>query len=127
METSATAYSSCPVDRSSAQIRLVHLQSRASSDHIECTLHLGDINDDGCIYEALSYEWGDAQKPRLSIKLDGKDFVGENLYLALSFLRQDVGHRILWIDAICINQENEIEKNHQASVRAIREFSISAL
>ncbi|KAF4624510.1 hypothetical protein G7Y89_g13661 [Cudoniella acicularis] len=119
METSATAYSSCLVDRSTAQIRLVHLQPRASSDHIQCTLHLGDLNDDRCIYEALSYEWGDAQRPRSSIKLDGKDFfVRENLYWALSYLRQDIGHRTIWIDAICINQENENERNHQAEQTA---------
>ncbi|KAF8856327.1 HET-domain-containing protein, partial [Acephala macrosclerotiorum] len=36
-----------------------------------------------------------------------------NLYWALWHLRHENRTRVLWIDTLCINQEDEKEKNHQ--------------
>jgi hypothetical protein len=36
-----------------------------------------------------------------------------NLHSAFRHLRRQREDRILWIDAVCINQEDNIEKNHQ--------------
>ncbi|AEO69925.1 uncharacterized protein THITE_2033124, partial [Thermothielavioides terrestris NRRL 8126] len=64
-------------------------------------------------YEALSYTWGDASSP-LSIRLDKQDFkVTANLHAALTVLRLPTEPRILWIDAICINQHDNAEKAFQ--------------
>jgi hypothetical protein len=64
-------------------------------------------------FEALSYTWGDlSQKHRIT--LSGKDFeVTTNLEGALRHLRKTNEPRILWIDAICIDQNNIEEKNVQ--------------
>jgi hypothetical protein len=60
-------------------------------------------------FEALSYVWGDPLITR-QIKLNSQPFrVTENLEAALRRLRHDDRARIMWIDAICINQRNPRE------------------
>lgn len=62
------------------------------------------------MYEALSYVWGNP-KVQLDIFINGHSFaVTINLYAALLQLRNHAMDRILWVDAICINQENQKEK-----------------
>ncbi|OJJ29918.1 hypothetical protein ASPWEDRAFT_46662 [Aspergillus wentii DTO 134E9] len=61
-------------------------------------------------YEALSYVWGNPAAAK-SILLNGFDFpVTTNLHAALSHLRDHTFDRILWVDAICIDQRNDAEK-----------------
>jgi hypothetical protein len=49
-----------------------------------------------------------------SISIDNSNFcVRENLWLALQHLRLETEIRVLWIDAICINQHETQERNHQ--------------
>jgi hypothetical protein len=38
-----------------------------------------------------------------------------NLYMALTYLRHESGYRILWVDGICINQADPIERSQQVS------------
>ncbi|KAF1829300.1 HET-domain-containing protein [Decorospora gaudefroyi] len=72
-------------------------------------------------YEALSYTWGDAEVSELG-HVDGGQESGEpfttlglrpNLASALRHLRYVDETRVLWIDAICINQEDIEERNEQ--------------
>jgi len=64
-------------------------------------------------YEALSYTWGD-ETIRRKITIDGHDFtVAQNLFDALVHLQHRSEERVLWIDAICINQSDISEKNSQ--------------
>lgn len=67
-------------------------------------------------YVALSYVWG-PQTPAETILLDGVPFpVGPNLYLALRELCRSQKIRqgfMVWIDAICINQQDMTERNRQ--------------
>jgi hypothetical protein len=66
-------------------------------------------------YEALSYTWGD-ETLRRKITIDGHDFtVTQNLFDALVHLQRRSEERVLWIDAICINQSDISEKNSQIS------------
>ncbi|UPK95878.1 hypothetical protein LCI18_006813 [Fusarium solani-melongenae] len=67
---------------------------------------------------ALSYEWG-PPTPRRFITVNGAQFgVTPNLYDALIQLRRTQrirqGFR-LWIDAICINQDNLVERGQQVA------------
>jgi hypothetical protein len=65
-------------------------------------------------YEALSYTWGIAA-PSIPIQLHGKvTLVSENLYLALLHLRKR-GVKLIWVDALCINQEDLAERARQVS------------
>ncbi|KAK4498285.1 hypothetical protein PRZ48_010943 [Zasmidium cellare] len=94
-------------------IRLFHLEAAtALSDHICGTLSDHDPFD--CPpFEALSYVWGDSTKQR-NILLNNRSFgITENLAAALSRVRLPETSRILWVDAICINQQDDHEKGHQ--------------
>lgn len=65
------------------------------------------------MYEALSYVWGSSKKPR-SLVIDGRSMsITANLHEVLLRLRDKVIERILWIDAICIDQSNIEERGDQ--------------
>ena len=104
-----------PLDKSKAEIRLLHLQPRAvAGDEITCTLRLADLDTKDCEYEALSYEWGIATNRIFTVVINEEEVtVMENLWWALWYLRADEGERVIWVDALCINQNSEHEKNHQ--------------
>lgn len=77
-----------------------------------------DGNTDIPHYEALSYAWGSTESQEVIYvqNADGeheKLLVTENLALALRHLRSTSTERTLWIDAICINQEDMEERNTQ--------------
>ncbi|KAI6083118.1 heterokaryon incompatibility protein-domain-containing protein [Hypoxylon rubiginosum] len=102
-----------PHSASGAHIRLLTLlPAESEADAIHCKLDIVALAD--CpTYEALSYCWG-PQSPQYSIDCDGLSFtVGENLHSALSHLRHVNEDRKLWIDAICINQNDLSEKADQ--------------
>ncbi|KAM7206118.1 Heterokaryon incompatibility protein (HET) domain containing protein [Naviculisporaceae sp. PSN 640] len=64
-------------------------------------------------YDALSYCWGGTAKCR-EIMIDSTPVsVTESLYAALVSLRDDVVPICLWADAVCINQADPVEKEHQ--------------
>jgi len=75
-------------------------------------------------YEALSYAWGDSSnKCKLFIGSETLA-ITKNLDIALRHLRRQHQGRTLWVDAICINQGNNHEKNHQ--VRQMRDIYANA-
>ncbi|KAF5590999.1 ACB 4-hydroxyacetophenone monooxygenase [Fusarium subglutinans] len=102
---------------------LPHQDERAP---ITCQLFNCVLENSGSCrpYEALSYVWGSNHKPE-SILIDGCDLpIGKNLFAALLHLRDRSIERILWIDAICINQQDTKEKGHQ--VQSIAKIYASA-
>jgi hypothetical protein len=65
---------------------------------------------------ALSYEWGTPSADHYAILLNGREFVvRDNLLVALTQFRYDAKDTPIWIDAICINQENIQERNDQVT------------
>lgn len=97
------------LDSKLREIRLVLLEPAPSfNDVIVCSLQTSRLA--GCPdFEALSWTWGD---PNLtcSIRLQGRDWQAPaNLITALKYLRRPGKIRTLWIDALCINQSQEIE------------------
>jgi hypothetical protein len=70
-------------------------------------------------YEALSYVWGSSSnRKRIHIAgvPNGSLEVTHNLYVALKYLRYVDKSRTMWIDAICIIQENNVEKSLQVAL-----------
>ena len=64
-------------------------------------------------YVALSYTWGEPAFPRV-IHINGVPFaITENLHAFLQRYRSPEASRVLWIDAICINQLDLTEKVSQ--------------
>ncbi|KAH8761463.1 heterokaryon incompatibility protein-domain-containing protein, partial [Hyaloscypha sp. PMI_1271] len=102
------------------EIRLLYLEPKASGENINCELKHARLSNLPK-YEALSYMWGpkDARTEQC-ISIDNSNFcVRENLWLALQHLRLEIEIRVLWIDAICINQHETQERNHQVSQMGI--------
>lgn len=94
-------------------IRLVVLlPSVEKHADIVCVLCNGALSrSESDQYEALSYVWGDSLKRR-PITVSNQQFQAtENLELALRHLRQRDRPRVLWIDSLCINQNDVAESN----------------
>lgn len=69
-------------------------------------------------YDALSYVWGDTSI-RLPIILNGKQLlITTNLENSLRRLRHESEPRILWIDAICIDQHSMTQRSEQVQMKA---------
>ncbi|EFQ30542.1 hypothetical protein CGRA01v4_12534 [Colletotrichum graminicola] len=109
-------YESFDLDRPG--FRPVRLEAGSSHDPIRCHLSQAYLDDKETIipYEALSYCWGSSTSPRHTILVDGRFlFITENLFDALKNLRQEAEERILWVDALCIDQSNVRERGHQVT------------
>ena len=100
------------ITRTSQPFRLLEIKpSSEPSSQIECTLHHANLLTKPK-FKALSYVWGD-QSLKVPILLDSKRYyVTRNCYGALLRLRE-LGEKIVWIDAICIDQTNNDEKASQ--------------
>ncbi|CAH0021308.1 unnamed protein product [Clonostachys rhizophaga] len=67
-------------------------------------------------YESLSYAWGAPEFSEPIIINEQTLFVTPNLDSALRALRHEEKVRLLWIDAICINQRSPQERGHQVTL-----------
>ncbi|KAF5580683.1 heterokaryon incompatibility (het-6OR allele) [Fusarium pseudocircinatum] len=88
------------------------LPSHDETSDISCELRHHELS--ACPqYEAISYTWGneDATKRLL---VNGTVFeVRPNLYAALRAFRQAHETKLIWVDAVCINQQDQEERNRQ--------------
>ena len=105
-----------PLNTERKQIRLLELLPGLWRETIRSTLRTVSL-DTGPSYEALSYTWGGYNEKRtLCINGYHRIKVTDNLFNALRRLRHQTGKRILWIDAICIDQSNVEERGQQVSI-----------
>jgi Heterokaryon incompatibility protein (HET) len=105
-----------PLPPGTGRIRLLRLMpSRNAAAAIECQLfeyHLGS-SETTHLYEALSYAWGDERVMKDICIGEHRFKIRENLHQALLRLRNHSMERILWVDAICIDQKNKLERGDQ--------------
>ena len=96
-------------------IRLLELHPGPANDEIDCTLRQIEL-ENAPEYEAISYAWGDPAI-KVDILCDGKIIrVTQNLKDALLRFKLKDRSRIVWADAICINQDHDVEKGAQVSL-----------
>ena len=102
-------------------IRLLRLKPAIATSPVHCILSAHEI-EHAPAFEALSYTWGQRVVHRIQCDDAGSNnaedsgsftSIHESLWLALQQLRHETEERILWIDAICINQRNNDERNYQ--------------
>ena len=98
--------------RNGEDLRLLVILPGKEEDEVSCELYHTSFAA-GPVYEALSYTWGTNLKTHV-IRI-GKEAqtVTENLSLALKALRYPDKKRTLWVDALCINQDDILERNQQ--------------
>lgn len=95
-------------------IRLLELLPGVGNERVQCRL-LVSPDTASLPYEALSYVWGNP-KSQSSITINGAPYqITPNLHSALQCLRLKESPRILWTDALCINQSNKAEKAIQVA------------
>ena len=94
-------------------IRLLRYAPDSTLDRISLEIHVFDRRTKPR-YAAMSYVNGDQSSQR-TVALNGCDFnVGPNLHNALLYMRNGLSGWF-WIDAICIHQQNLVERNEQVS------------
>jgi hypothetical protein len=108
-------YGYAPLEAEPHQIRILTLLPGFWDDEIHCQLHKAVLAENPK-YETLSYAWGNALDKK-KIHLDGHAVsVTSNLELALRYLRRPSEGRLLWVDALCIDQNSQNEKSHQVGL-----------
>ena len=110
-------------------MRVLTLLPEEAGEELECTIQLVDLpgqylqeisqsppkTNIKIEYDALSYVWGNKNPPSLII-CEGKAIqITRNLEEALLHLRFQTEPRTLWVDNICIDQGNVLERNHQVN------------
>ena len=110
-ESGAQTFKYQRLDPVRKEIRLLHIKNLKPDGVIECCLtHVSLVEQP--VYEALSYCWGD-EYPKKQIRLNGFLVdIRPNLYSALWHIASN-GHNILWVDALCINQDDLGERADQ--------------
>jgi hypothetical protein len=94
------------------EIRLLELLPGNWTDLLAGILYKADTNQR---YMALSYHWGSSEESH-QMQIDGQSkLIRLNLERALRTIRQQTKPVILWVDAICINQDDDTEKGHQVT------------
>ena len=109
----------------SCQIRVLVLDNGEISFPISASFQIFSISPfdppltEASGWEAVSYAWGN-QRPIHNIYVNGNPIaVTENVINLLKDLRDTNHKRFLWIDAICINQGDEVEKSKQVPLMKI--------
>ncbi|KAI8710893.1 Heterokaryon incompatibility protein 6, OR allele [Fusarium sp. LHS14.1] len=109
------------LDPARKEIRLLGILPVPPNDRVYASCRLSTVSlIDQPNFKALSYVWGDASVKE-TILLNNKEVqVGKNLAEALKRLTEaaQAAHLIgttyqLWADAVCINQDDELERSQQ--------------
>ncbi|KIW94783.1 uncharacterized protein Z519_04760 [Cladophialophora bantiana CBS 173.52] len=110
------AFQHRPLDLTEPGVRVLDLLPLQADGAIRCRLR-HDVLGPSLQFSAVSYEWGSLVSGKHEIYIDDMSFeVPHNLLLFLTALLHIYsidGYKSLWIDAICIDQLNIEEKNHQ--------------
>jgi hypothetical protein len=97
--------------------------SQEGTSTLSCHLEVTFLNSTP-FFEALSYRW--CEQDGGYLRCNGKRLgVKQNLKAALMRFRSTDSQRVIWADAICIDQSNEGEKKNQISL--MREIYNKAL
>ncbi|KXT11517.1 hypothetical protein AC579_8514 [Pseudocercospora musae] len=107
------------------QIRLLRLRPGHHGSPLIADLQVADLlHDEGVLlhasqervfYDSLSHCWGPQDFLCPLLLRDGTFPITRSVHDALQRIRSKNRDQYLWIDAICINQEDDVEKSQQVS------------
>ncbi|KAI9868244.1 MAG: hypothetical protein M1813_006989 [Trichoglossum hirsutum] len=119
MGSSRNAHTDIPIDSASHEVRILELLPGPEGSQLSGRLVRYSLDDRYARqpYGALSYMWGEATAAK-SIRLNQNTAleITDNLEAALQVLRYQDRVRVIWVDAICINQADIQERNHQVQL-----------
>ena len=99
------------------EIRLLTVYAGKAGSRVECSLqHISLLDEQRPEYKTVSYVWGVATQ-KDCVFIDGR--VHEcpaSAHAALCCLRLASEDIVLWIDSICINQEDNTERGQQVAM-----------
>lgn len=110
------------------EIRLLEVVPHFQSNGFHCELRTATLAEAKQKYQALSYVWGDVTSPAEILVNDTKLAITRGLFDFLcEWTRRSVSGRthddygesetrLLWIDAICINQQDVDERSAQVAI-----------
>ena len=99
----------------SRRIRVVQILPGALAH--EMKVNISPVDWDTGTYDVLSYTWGSHLILRRVITVNDRPFlVTDSLFRALRQLRHTKETRSVWIDALCINQYDNHEKERQVAM-----------
>ena len=113
-------FSHQPLERPHEQIRLLQIDNCEGATDLRLSIAAYDLQT-APPYNALSYEWGDAE-PTVEIFVNRRCLeIRHNLFLFLVelWLKQRTSQQPyipLWADALCIHQDNVEERNAQVGM-----------
>lgn len=109
-------YSYKSLTQGDSSFRLLALESSDQVDGpVKARLRDANLSNKKDTFAALSYVWG-APGDRVTITLDGADFfIQANLCRFLRQVRR-FGCSNIWLDAICVNQNNIPEREQQVGL-----------
>ncbi|KAI8631611.1 HET-domain-containing protein [Xylariaceae sp. FL1651] len=103
------------INSSQGQIRLLEVAPGRNDEPIRCLYKIANVTDN-VSYQTISYVWGSMDSKR-TIFVEGTAVeLTENLFHALHRMRHATGSRWLWVDALCINQDDDAEKTAQVNM-----------
>ncbi|KAH7024411.1 heterokaryon incompatibility protein-domain-containing protein [Microdochium trichocladiopsis] len=97
------------------RIRLLQVNPGAFDDEIHCAVTTCAL-EQAPLFHAISYTWGDP-KDQEQIFVDGRQMtIRQNCHFAIQQARHHSPGVPIWIDSICINQDDAAEKSAQVQI-----------
>jgi hypothetical protein len=101
-------------------IRLLNVEPGDAASPLQCTLQERSLEDTATPYYALSYVWGTDQHLAPMTCNSQSHHITPNLHAVLLEYRSRETRMPLWVDALCINQNDTTERTRQ--VRMMQEI-----
>lgn len=117
----ASTMTSSPIyqelDQAKREIRLIVIDPGCIQDTIRCAMHTVSLLERPLpIYDTISYVWGDATSRGIVYINDHKLDIPLSAEAVLRRMRDTECERTVWIDSLCIDQTNKIDRNYQVQL-----------
>lgn len=107
-----------PLDSQKREFRIlrVNTSGRDEQGHIQCRLEHATFSGLVPPYKAVSWCWGDTTQRSSIVIHDQIVDIPQSAEMTLGYICLVHGHEHVWLDAICINQQNLLECGKQVAM-----------